>query len=160
MKRSDLEFVEYVLDQLGRPRGVSVRAMFGGHGFYLDTLMFGIAWKGRFFDAYSTWFTRAAPFEKPLGESVVKWPEASPGDPQVRFEGFRLDAKRVPTFLYSTGGVRVEERFDPVKKGLRRKLMWDAAAAKALAIVHPDGVTVTEEPGSAPGKRSFIYAWK
>ena len=49
MKRSDLEFVEYVLDQLGRPRAVSVRAMFGGHGFYLDTLMFGIAWKGRFF---------------------------------------------------------------------------------------------------------------
>lgn len=23
--------------------------MFGGHGFYLDTVMFGIAWKGRFF---------------------------------------------------------------------------------------------------------------
>lgn len=49
MKRTDLEFVEYVLDQLNRPRGVSVRAMFGGHGFYIETVMFGLAWKGRFF---------------------------------------------------------------------------------------------------------------
>jgi DNA transformation protein len=49
VKASDSEFVEFVLDQLGRPRAVSVRAMFGGHGFYLDTVFFGIAWRGRMF---------------------------------------------------------------------------------------------------------------
>ncbi|MFA6544518.1 MAG: c-type cytochrome, partial [Limisphaerales bacterium] len=119
-----------------------------------------LAWKGRFFDAYSTWFARFAPFEKPLGGSVVKWPEASPGDPKVRFEGYRLDAKRVPVFLHTTDGVRVEERFEAVQNGMRRTLSWDASSHKSPAVAHPDGVTVTEDSGSAPGKRSFTYQWK
>jgi mono/diheme cytochrome c family protein len=119
-----------------------------------------LVWRGKFFDAYTTWFSRFAPFEHPLGDAVVKWPEASPGDPAARFEGYRLDAKGVPTFLFSTGGVRVEERFEPAEKGLRRALQWDAAEMKELSIAHPDGVTVTEEPGSKPGQRSFIYTWK
>ncbi|MBI5773686.1 MAG: c-type cytochrome [Verrucomicrobia bacterium] len=119
-----------------------------------------LAWRGKFFDAYSTWFSRFAPFEKPLGESVVKWPAASPGDPPVRFEGYRLDAKRVPTFLFTVEGVRVEERFEPAENGLRRSLKWDAAKLKDLSIAHPDGVTVAEDSGSAPGKRSFTYVWK
>ena len=119
-----------------------------------------LAWRGKFFDAYSTWFSRFAPFEHPLGNAIVKWPEASPGDPPVRFEGYRLDAKRIPTFLYTAEGVRVEERFEPAGNGLRRKLNWDVSALQTLAVAHPDGVNITEEPGSAPGKRSFIYTWK
>src|SRR6185503_7645263 len=47
-----------------------------------------LAWKGKFFDAYTTWFVRAAPFEKPLGDSVVKWTEPPVGGgPEVRFNG-------------------------------------------------------------------------
>jgi mono/diheme cytochrome c family protein len=119
-----------------------------------------LAWRGRFFDAYTTWFARFAPFEKPLGESVVKWPTASPGEAEVRFLGYTLDAARVPTFLWIAGGLQVRERFEPVDGGLRRVLSWDLPAANLRQITHPDGVAVTEDPGSVPGQRSFTYVWK
>ncbi len=118
-----------------------------------------LAWKGRFFDAYNTWFSRFAPFEKPPGESVVKWPTPSASTSDVRFDGYRLDAQGVPIFLLSIGGVRVEERFDGIENGLRRTVTADAAALKNFPVAHPEGVTVTEEP-AAPGKRSFTYSWK
>ena len=53
-------------------------------------------------------------------------------DPPVRFEGYRFDAKRVPTFLYTADSVRVEERFEPTEKGLRRTLKWDAAKEEII----------------------------
>ncbi len=118
-----------------------------------------LAWKGKFFDAYNTWFSRFAPFEKPPGESVVKWPAPSASTSDVRFDGYRLDAQGVPTFLLSVGGVRVEERFEGIENGLRRTVSADAAALKNFPVAHPEGVTVTEEP-AAPGKRSFTYSWK
>jgi hypothetical protein len=119
-----------------------------------------LAWQGRFFDAYTSWFSRFVPFEQPLGAAVVKWPEPSTGDPKIRFEGYRLDSQRAPTFLLTINGVRVEERFEAIEHGLRRALNWDAAKLKSLPITHPEGVTVTEATGSAPGQRRFIYLWK
>jgi cytochrome c553 len=119
-----------------------------------------LAWKGRFFDAYSTWFSRFAPFEKPLGDSLVRWPEVSPGDPDVRFEGYRLDAQGVPTFLWIAGGVQVRERYEPVADGLRRILTWDLPAANLRPIEHPQGVNVVEDSASPRGQRSFTYSWK
>lgn len=119
-----------------------------------------LAWKGRFFDAYTTWFSRFAPFEKPLGESIVKWPESSPGDPEVTFLGYRLDVQGVPTFLWQAGDSRVSERFEPVNGGLRRTLRWDPPAGSLHPVTHPGNVTVTEEPGNTPGERRFLYTWK
>jgi len=119
-----------------------------------------LAWKGRFFDAYSTWFMRAAPFEKPLGESVVKWPAASPGEAEVRFLGYTLDAAGVPTFLWLASGLQVRERFEPAGGGLRRTLSWDLPAANLREAIHPEGVTVKEETTGNRGSRSFIYTWK
>jgi cytochrome c2 len=116
-----------------------------------------LAWKGKFFDAYNTWFSRFAPFEKPPGEAIVQWPSASQG--QVRFGGYRLDKRGVPTFLYSVDGVAVEERFEGIKNGLRRIVSWKSPALE-LPINHPAGVAVTEAPGSAPGHRIFTYLWK
>jgi cytochrome c2 len=119
-----------------------------------------LAWKGKFFDAYNTWFSRFAPFEKPPGTSIVKWPAPSASANGVRFDGYRLDAQGVPTFLLSAGGARVEERFIGIENGLRRSIAADAAVLKNFSIAHPEGVTVTEDPASTPGKRSFIYSWK
>jgi cytochrome c2 len=119
-----------------------------------------LAWKGKFFDAYNTWFSRFAPFEKPPGDSIVKWPAASTSSAEVRFDGYRLDAQGVPTFLLSVGGVRVEERFDGIEDGLRRTLTGDASALKKFPVAHPESVTVTEDSASTPGKRSFTYEWK
>lgn len=118
-----------------------------------------LAWKGKFFDAYNTWFSRFAPFEKPLGDAVVKWPVPSASTSDVRFEGYRLDAQGVPTFLLSVGGVRVEERFTGIENGLHRTITSDASVLKNFRVTHPEGVTVAEEP-AAPGKRSFTYSWK
>jgi hypothetical protein len=117
-----------------------------------------LAWKGKFFDGYNTWFSRFAPFEKPLGEAIVKWPEMQL-DPSAQFLGYRLDAQGVPTFLWIAGGLQVRERFEPVEGGLRRILAWDLPSANTRPISHPDGVTVTEDPAT-PGKRSFTYSWK
>lgn len=119
-----------------------------------------VAWQGKFFDAYNTWFSRFAPFEKPPGSAVVKWPEASAENSAIRFNGYRLDPQGVPTFLYTIGDVQVEERFVGIEKGLTRSITWNAAAPNPPVITHPSGVTVTEDPASAPGARRFTYHWK
>jgi cytochrome c2 len=119
-----------------------------------------LIWKGRFFDAYNTWFTRAAPFEKPLEKSFVKWRAPSTSQEVVRFRGYRLDAKRVPTFLYDFNNVRVEERFEAQTGSLRRTLFWDASSQPDISISHPEGIAVAEDAGSTAGKRSFTYSWK
>jgi hypothetical protein len=119
-----------------------------------------LTWKGRFFDAYGTWFSRFAPFEKPLGESVVAWPAPSAVADTRKFEGYRLDAAGVPTFLFSVGGVPVAERFEPAENGsLRRTLTWNLESLRSLPLAHPPGLTVQASPASTPGKLEFIYTW-
>ncbi len=118
-----------------------------------------LAWRGKFFDGYNTWFSRFAPFEKPLGSSVVHWPVPSASSSGTHFDGYRLDTQRAPIFLLTVGGVRMEDRFEPIEGGLRRVLKWDAAALKDIDIAHPDGASVTEEPGSTAGQRRFTYLW-
>lgn len=118
-----------------------------------------LAWKGRFFDAYGTWFVRFAPFEKPLGEGIVRWPAPAGPAGDRRFEGYRLDAAGVPTFLLTVSGVPVEERFEATGNGLRRRVQWNIEALPALPLSHPEGVTVTAAPDSAPGRLEFIYTW-
>ena len=119
-----------------------------------------LAWKGKFFDGYNTWFSRFAPFEKPLGDAIVKWPAPSASTSDAHFDGYRLDTQGVPTFLLSVRGVRVEERFEGIENGLRRTIAADAAVLKNFPIAHPDGVNVAEDSAGAPGKRSFTYLWK
>lgn len=48
MARAD-SFKDYVLDNLSGLGGVRCRAMFGGHGFYLDDRFFGIIYQGRLY---------------------------------------------------------------------------------------------------------------
>ena len=45
----DGTFLEFVLDQLDRLRGIESRAMFGGHGLYLNGTFFAILWRGRLY---------------------------------------------------------------------------------------------------------------
>lgn len=118
-----------------------------------------LAWKGRFFDAYGTWFGRFAPFENPLGQPV-KWPAPAATTGPRSFAGYRLDAAGVPIFLFAVDGEPVEERFEPVEGGLRRAVRWNVERLRALALAHPEGVTVKEEAGSEAGKLSFIYTWR
>ncbi len=115
----------------------------------------GVAWKGRFFDAYLTWFSRFPIFEKPLGTEIFAWPK-----PTGRFLGYRLDAKGSPTFITEQAGVRVVETFEGVEGGLRRTLVWSPTPDFTPVILHPEGLSRTEAPGSSAGRRVFTYLWK
>ncbi len=117
-------------------------------------------WTGKFFDAYNTWFTRAAPFEEPLGQTVASWPVSKAITTDVQFLGYKLDAARVPTFLSAVRQIHVSDRFEPKAGAMQRSVEWDSSALPDFQIAHPEGVRVTEMPGSAAGHRLFIYSWK
>ena len=140
--------------------GVGVRAILVGFpaGVHLaydgDRGGPGLAWKGRFFDAYLTWFSRFPTFEKPLGDQVVAWPK-----PTGRFLGYRLDAQGNPTFLNEQGGVKVEETYEGVEHGLRRTVTWAPTPDFKPTITHPAELTPTEGPATE-GRRVFTYLWK
>ena len=89
---------------------------------------------------------------------MVKWP-SSEGE-NVRFEGYRLDAQKVPVFLLKVGGSPVADRFDAIDGGLKRTLTGTVAALNALAVTHPDGVVVQEENSDSKETRIFTYLWK
>jgi hypothetical protein len=107
-------------------------------------------WRGRFFDAYSTWFVRAAPFEDPLGEDVLDWPAASAEGPPVRFGGYRLDGAGNPTFILRRSGKEIMDHYEGVGSGLKRTLVGEVDR-----VDHPAGAEVEEA-----GHQTFIYSWK
>ena len=141
--------------------GVGVRAILVGFptGVHLaydgDKGGPGLAWKGRFFDAYLTWYSRFPTFEKPIGEQVVAWPK-----PIGRFLGYRLDAKGNPTFLNEQGGVKVEEAYEGIENGLRRTVTWAPTPDFKPTITHPAGMIVDMKESSTEGHRVFTYLWK
>lgn len=110
-------------------------------------------WRGAFFDAYHTWFTRAAPFEKPLGNEVSLIPEASG---ERRFRGYELDDAGVPTFLYHEAGRLVRERYEVVNGELHRVITWQEG--KSPAYRHPAGVVVAE--ARKEKEIAITYRWK
>jgi cytochrome c553 len=140
--------------------GVGVRAILVGFptGVHLaydgDKGGPGLAWKGRFFDAYLTWYSRFPTFEKPIGTQVVAWPK-----PSGRFLGYRLDTKGNPTFLNEQGGVKVEETYEGIENGLRRTITWAPTPDFNLTVTHPADLNPTEE-SPTPGRRVFTYLWK
>ena len=104
-----------------------------------------LVWRGRFFDAYGTWFSRFAPFEKPLEDETHAFSEASPAS----YLGYELDAAGNPTFLSKGQGGERRERFEVKAGKLVRSL------SEAAAVGHPEGLEVERV-----GERSFIYSWK
>lgn len=112
-------------------------------------------WRGPFFDAYQTWYSRHAPFEKPLGSEVVGLPETGV-ETGRRFRGYRLDAKGNPTFLFTDGDREVSEQFAVTEGKLIRTLAWKVGSPPV--VTHPEGVTVAAE---TEGKSlTFTYSWK
>jgi len=116
-----------------------------------------VAWRGKFLDAYSTWFSRAQPPVEPLGDheqmlpavmplavlgdSRAAWPEASGGEAGYRFAGYRLDKAGVPTFLYRFRDVDVEDRIVPGEAGVLRRTL----------VLRGGGEGLYFNPGQAKG---------
>ncbi len=88
-----------------------------------------LLWKGRFMDAYTIWFVRAAPFEAPLEMETHTFPAASSSD----FRGYLLEADGSPTFLSGNS----KETFR-AKDGLLLRIVTPAAKE----VAHPPGLKV------------------
>lgn len=117
-----------------------------------------LAWRGRFFDAYSTWFVRAAPFEDPLEKEVVAWPTPSESAASS-FRGYKLDPQGNPTFLSTHDGIEIEEHFAVIEGTLHRTVRWPMNQAEPT-WTHPEGPSREEAKATAPDQRTFIYSWK
>jgi hypothetical protein len=77
-----------------------------------------VAWKGRFLDAMNNWKERAMPPIAPLGTEVRALnPTEDAPETRLRFLGYRMDAKGVPSFLYEVNGVEIEDRAEPFADG-------------------------------------------
>ncbi len=115
-----------------------------------------LVWRGRFVDAYGTWFSRFAPFAEPLVATTFRF-----GAPvgKSRFLGYELDAGGNPTFLSRTGDIQIFDRYTTGEAGaLVRSVHWvpDATGA-APAITHPEGLSVVAVPGE--GTATMTYSW-
>ena len=112
-----------------------------------------LVWRGAFFDAYSTWYVRAAPIEKPLGEEVFPF-ENEDGD--RRFRGYEVDPAGNPEFLFSDNGRMVRDKFEVTDGVLVRTVSWEEGETPVVA--HPKGV---EREEKADGETlTVIYSWK
>ena len=160
---------EYEIVPKGRPvvqrtfvEGVGVRALLVGFPTGVHLAYDGehggpaLMWSGRFFDAYTTWFSRFPIFEKLPGEKILAWPKSSDG----RFLGYRLDAQGNPTFLYEQYGVKLEETFEGIEHGLRRTITWAPTPDFSPALTHPEGMSVDVKESSKQGRRVYIYLLK
>ena len=110
-------------------------------------------WRGRFFDAYETWFLRKAEFQKPLGKDALEFgPPPSPN----RFRGYELDKAGNPIFHLQQAGHRFTETYR-VKDG---KLIRSVTSEDSPLppVTHPKGLKV-ETVTDSPRKKTFVYSW-
>ena len=94
-----------------------------------------LVWKGRFFDAYNTWFTRSAPFGIPLGEETYSFTKMDAG---FRFRGYQLDENGNPEFLLEKDGQSIREHYQVVDGKLIRSIAWKSGSVPPVAKL--DGV--------------------
>ena len=102
-------------------------------------LRLALVWRGAFIDAGKHWTGRGQGFQSPLGDGVFTpdaatavaaiaspespWPAAQPGQRSggeregVRFRGYSLDTQGRPTFDWSSDGMRIGEKIEPVVEG-------------------------------------------
>lgn len=112
-----------------------------------------LVWRGAFFDAYSTWFMRMAPFENPMSKEVHAFPKV---EGKRRFRGYELDEGGVPTFLFTESGRLVRERFEVNDGTMTRVLSWEEGGVPPLA--HPQGIeTQVKQEGN---QLTVTYRWK
>jgi cytochrome c553 len=118
-------------------------------------------WKGRFFDAYSTWFSRQAPFESPLSEDIARWEALpTPTAPNTSgFRGYKIDASGNPTFLVTRDGLPLEETYFADATGMHRIIRSHSGKPSSKAI-HPAKVNVVEVQENATTTQHFHYLWR
>ncbi len=133
-------------------QGAGTRAIGVGHpeGAHLawdaNEMRPALLWQGDFIDAAKHWVDRGAGFQSPAGDNVLAlpdgpplavlasesspWPKETGAKAGFRFQGYDLDAKRRPAFLYAWNGVEVRDFFEAVEgtpnPGFRRTLTFES----------------------------------
>ena len=102
-----------------------------------EAMNLAVAWRGAFIDAARHWRDRGGGHQPPLGYDAFRpaelsvpfaigsqWPVVVPSERAEGYtwRGYKLDAKRVPTFEYEWQGVKVTDRFDASAGKLTRTL--------------------------------------
>ena len=101
-----------------------------------------LLWRGRFMDAYNTWFVRKFPFEVPMEKRVHHFPHAKGG----HYKGFELEEDGFVTFLAQD----YQESFGS-KDG---QLLRIVRPANTL-VTHPEGVAREAKPKG----ESMVYVY-
>lgn len=157
---------KYVLVPKDRPiiqrtflEGVGTKAILVGFPGGLNLAYDGnearpaLVWRGGFFDAYQTWYSRFAPFEKPLSDDLYPIGETKS---ERRFRGYEIDEAGNPVFLWQQNERHYRETFAVVDGALVRTIQ--GPDSKDLEVVHPDGQT--PEPVIDGETLTFVYQWK
>lgn len=121
---------------VGYPGGVSI-------AWSAEQMNLALVWRGAFMDASKHWNSRGGGYQPPLGYDVLSpaegepfavlpsvespWPVKQERAPGYAWKGYRLDAKRYPTFLYEWSGVKVEDRCEAEPNKLIRKIKLGSA---------------------------------
>lgn len=157
IQRSFMEGIGTNVILVGFPEGVHL-------AFNGTTGSPAMLWKGRFYDAYRTWFSRFPEFEKPLGDKMVRW-SIENSNTSIRYQGYRLDPTGNPGFLLTSDGVDLIEYYEPYagendEPNILRTIRYRTIDQRnALEPAHPVGVKVTEVKEADHLTRSFIYQW-
>lgn len=123
-----------------------------------------LMWKGRFFDAYRTWFSRFPEFEKPLGSDIVAWPQMDT-EFNASYKGYRIDETGSPIFISEYLGTVLYDQLQPVEQpngslAIKRTIRYTQERQSEDSLLsHPMGVEVTSLPTDKALTRIFLYQW-
>ena len=130
-------------------RGIGVGLPHGhNYVFNADKLGLAMLWKGEFADPAGVWLSQGHGRVRPLVRSQISfpvqpqwqilnsktapWPDIENRQPEQKFQGYRLDAQRVPTFLYEIDGAHIEDAI----KEMESEGQW--TLARTLRIQNND----------------------
>lgn len=95
--------------------------------FDAEQMRLATLWKGRFIDPSGVWYGQGHGRVRPMGQTLTMpagpdldsasepWVIDDGRPPGHQFQGYRLDQKRRPTFLYQFQSVAVEDKFTEVR---------------------------------------------
>jgi plastocyanin len=122
-----------------------------------------LIWRGAFMDAARHWNSRGAGHQAPMGYDVLQpavgaplavlaspeaaWSESQERAPGYGWKGYRLDAKRHPSFEYEWNGLRVKDRFEAADGVLKRRLTVEGAIPASTFLRLASGQVKAEGGG-------------
>lgn len=112
-----------------------------------------MVWRGRFFDAYDTWFVRKIEFQHPASDDVFPFEET---ESEIRFRGYYVDESGNPVFMLEHEGRTYEEAYSVTDGMLYRKVTWEEG--EEPSITHPGDVEVDRVV--ADNLVNFVYSWR